>query len=95
MARLIIRISLNGEVKETRNELNKLWKLMSDPAFGGFRSIGSAMWEANVELVYAQGVIDVLLDSITKNDAVSLDHFFVHIDGSDAITDEQTPATDG
>lgn len=81
---MIFRISLDGETNETRKRLKNLQKAMDAAGFG-FKRIGTAMWEGTVPtLDVAKGVIALLLIAVTEGGpGVSLDHFFVHIDGSD------------
>ena len=86
MPRIIFRISLDGESNETTKRIKTMEAALS--AAFSFRKIGTAMWEGTVpSLGVAKTVIERLLGAVTEGGpGVSLDHFFVHIDGSDSPT---------
>jgi hypothetical protein len=84
MARVIIRISLNGNNPEVTKQLTRVQKTLAEEWAGGFQRIGTAMWQGTAEPEQAGRVIALLLSTIGAHGSeTTLDHFFVHIDGSD------------
>lgn len=86
MARIIIRISLDGPSATTRKEIDR-WLKRELAFLGQFRQIGTSMYEGQMPLTQAGAMINELLIQISAAPPeVTLDHFFIHIDrGSDII----------
>lgn len=84
---MIFRLSLDGDSTETRKQLMTVETALSkhEASGYGFTKIGTAMWEGTVPtLTIARDVITILLNPVIQGEpSVRLDHFFVHIDGSD------------
>ena len=64
MARVIIRISLNGNNPEVTKQLTRVQKTLAEEWAGGFQRIGTAMWQGTAEPEQAGRVIALLLSAV-------------------------------
>jgi hypothetical protein len=87
MARVIIRCSLDTKAKVARANVDRILRDFSKIEMLELRPIGTAMWEGVMPPAVAGHVVHRMLESI--GDGGELDHFYLHVDGSVELANEQ------